>query len=218
LKTKYIFGIAAITLLVASGAMLYRMDQRQQAAHAEAIAGIRAQQQLLDQEMKLLEATKRAIESDLNKLRQSKSDSDDATTRGAEQTRILNEAVDNAKRFQNDQREAALRAKRFSDGIVLAQAAKVSIAEFVQSEGRWPANNQEAGLPSPDSFRNDSVSAVRVEPYAKAARIRVEFNGGGERIDLIGSANGAGQVSWQCVSPNIADIQKLFASCLHRAG
>lgn len=218
MKTKYIFGIAAITLLVASGAMLYRMDQRQQAAHAEAIAGIRAQQQLLDQEKKLLEATKREIESDLNKLRQSKSDSDDATTRGAEQTRILNEAVDNAKRFQNDQREAALRAKRFSDGIVLAQAAKVSIAEFVQSEGRWPANNQEAGLPSPDSFRNDSVSAVRVEPYAKAARIRVEFNGGGERIDLIGSANGAGQVSWQCVSPNIADIQKLFASCLHRAG
>jgi hypothetical protein len=127
------------------------------------------------------------------------------------------ELIANAKRFQSEQRDLAIRANQFTDGFAAMQQVKVQVAEYVASSGKWPANNTDVGAPAPESFRTESLNQVKIEPFEKTARIRAVVGAGNERIDLIARMNGAGNITWQCVSPDVKDIQTFFSTCVYRA-
>ena len=72
-----------------------------------------------------------------------------------------------------------------SEGMVLASGAKASIWDFVSNSGRYPPNNQSAGLPSSSSIKGSYVSSVDVTdgritvlyqgPKAKVPSARVAY-------------------------------------------
>src|SRR5690606_25075548 len=54
-----------------------------------------------------------------------------------------------------------VRAK-VSEGLNVAGAAKLAVAETFQTNGAWPTANESAGLPPPASIKGNNVSRVAV--------------------------------------------------------
>src|SRR5690606_25057088 len=54
-----------------------------------------------------------------------------------------------------------VRAK-VSEGLNVAGAAKLAVAETYQTNGGWPTENESAGLPPAGSIKGNNVSSVEV--------------------------------------------------------
>ena len=97
---------------------------------------------------------------------------------------------------------------KVSEGLNLAGAAKIAVAEFHQSNNRFPANNEEAGLAAAETINGNYVSSVNVLPGGKVAVIF----GGSEPdpaiagrvllIETVGPDND-GHFKWNCLAPAI---------------
>ncbi|MFY8206232.1 MAG: pilin [Arenimonas sp.] len=93
---------------------------------------------------------------------------------------------------------------RVSEGMNLAGAAKLAVAEFRSSTGRWPAGNVSAGLPTAASINGNDVGSVSVATsqvtitYASA-----DTNLGTGTLILQASSN-AGSVEWTCRGGTVA--------------
>ena len=94
---------------------------------------------------------------------------------------------------------------RVSEGMNLAGAAKLAVAEFRSSTGRWPTGNASAGLPTAASITGNDVGSIGVATsqvtitYASA-----DTNIGTGTLILQATAN-AGSVEWTCTGGTIAD-------------
>lgn len=94
---------------------------------------------------------------------------------------------------------------RVSEGMNLAGAAKLAVAEFRSSTGRWPTGNASAGLPTAASITGNDVGSIGVATsqvtitYASA-----DTNIGTGTLILQATAN-AGSIEWTCTGGTIAD-------------
>ncbi|MEP6898545.1 MAG: pilin [Rhodanobacter sp.] len=101
-----------------------------------------------------------------------------------------------------------------SEGMVLASAAKTALSEYHQQQGRWPKNNQQAGLSSPDAISGRYVDSVTVTDNGE---IRAHFGAtppqqANLKLDgkiLLFTPNGS---TWHCHSDDI-DNKYLPAVC-----
>jgi Pilin (bacterial filament) len=167
-------------------------------------------------------ATERArdeAKQHLEQVRSEKASLDTATSQAAQQASSLNAAVEASQRADRARAERTKRAGRIANALAAAQLAKVATAEHYQSSLQWPTHNQEAGLPPPESFRNDVVRSITVEKHASTTRIRVRYveEGGERELQLLASVNQAFAFSWQCISNDTPDIQELASGCSYRA-
>jgi type IV pilus assembly protein PilA len=90
-----------------------------------------------------------------------------------------------------------VRAK-VSEGMNLAGAAKLAVAETYSSKGAFPASNGSAGLPAAASIIGNNVSAVTVGSSGTVTiTYSVEPKITGLFLQLVPVAN-AGSVSWTC--------------------
>ncbi|SHM11884.1 pilin [Rhodanobacter sp. OK091] len=101
-----------------------------------------------------------------------------------------------------------------TEGIVLMDGAKTALTEYHQQHGRWPTNNQQAGLPEPDAIKGRYVDSITV---AADGEIQAHFSGrppqqanvqlNGKTLSLtpLGS-------TWHCHSDDIT-AKYLPASC-----
>jgi type IV pilus assembly protein PilA len=90
-----------------------------------------------------------------------------------------------------------VRAK-VSEGMNVAGAAKLAVAETYQTKGTWPTDNTDAGLPTDTSISGNNVTGVNVA----AGKITITYNAqepkiSGKTIVLSPSFTG-GSVSWNC--------------------
>lgn len=89
-----------------------------------------------------------------------------------------------------------VRAK-VSEGMNVAGAAKLAVAETRQTAGTWPANNAAAGLPIAASINGNNVASVTVG----AGKITIAYQDepalNGSVVVLSPSFTG-GSVSWTC--------------------
>jgi type IV pilus assembly protein PilA len=89
-----------------------------------------------------------------------------------------------------------------SEGISLAQGAKVAVWDRWANDGSLPTDNADAGLPAPGSIQGEYVSEVRVD----GGEIRVTFSAPGANAAIAGSTlvlvpSGAAtgsSMNWSC--------------------
>jgi len=89
-----------------------------------------------------------------------------------------------------------------SEGMSLGQGARVAVWDRWANNGVFPADNNDAGLPSPGSIRGEYVSEVRVTN----GQIQVTFGAAGANASIagdtlilapIGAASDA-SMNWSC--------------------
>lgn len=103
---------------------------------------------------------------------------------------------------------------QISEGINLASAAKVAVAEYVLENGTFPADNLEAGLALAGDIRGNYVTSVSVTDdvititYGNAANQQII----GETVTLTAFDN-TGSVSWDCASGGVVQDKHLPSAC-----
>jgi len=93
-----------------------------------------------------------------------------------------------------------------SEGLAMASAAKVSVAEYYANRGSWPADNSAAGLGSGADIQGKYVSAITVA----GGGITIDFGNEANKVVLkdtdatLGLTPGAsvnGDIIWRCGEP-----------------
>jgi hypothetical protein len=102
-----------------------------------------------------------------------------------------------------------------SDFQRAADGAKTAMAEFYANRGSWPAKNEDAGLPPPDTYRGESLRRLEVNGATMTLTFDARSGIDGGLLILTGEAtpNFAMGINWTCTSPNIADIATIFPNC-----
>jgi prepilin-type N-terminal cleavage/methylation domain len=103
-----------------------------------------------------------------------------------------------------------------SEGMVLSSGAKAAIWDFVSNTGRYPSDNQSAGLPAPSSIGGSYVSSVDVTNGI----IKVLYNGPKansaitpiSKYLVLSPVSHAGSIVWNC-TPSTLDAKYLPTSC-----
>lgn len=92
---------------------------------------------------------------------------------------------------------------RVSEGLSLASAAKIGVAEFHQSTSAFPIDNAEAGLPAAASIIGRDVTSVTVAGNAiTVVYSNVRIPAGGTLI-MTATAN-PGSLTWTCAGGTLA--------------
>ena len=89
-----------------------------------------------------------------------------------------------------------VRAK-VSEGMNVAGAAKLAVAETFQTNGAWPSNNASAGLTDAASIHGNNVSSVTVNGSLLTIAYTNDTNIQGDALVLKASDSG-GSVEWEC--------------------
>lgn len=93
---------------------------------------------------------------------------------------------------------------KVSEGMNLAGAAKLAVAEFRSSTGRWPAGNVSAGLPTSTSIKGNDVGSVGVATSQVTITFASSDTNIGTGTIILQAASNAGSVSWTCKGGTIA--------------
>lgn len=108
-----------------------------------------------------------------------------------------------------------LSAAQITSGLQVANSVKVQMANFHEEYGRYPASNQELGLPESHQFASPSLSALEVSPNG-VITLRFENRQGIQDgiIQLIpGDENTSLITRWRCVTPSYASIASWAPQC-----
>lgn len=110
-----------------------------------------------------------------------------------------------------------------SEGSVLADGAKTSIAEYFSNKGTYPTDNASAGLAAPGSIQGKYVDTVTVNTgiitahFASTApqRANTAIDGDTLQFSPVGTAT-AGSIKWTCLTASTVPPKYLPTVC--RAG
>ncbi|HUH37460.1 MAG TPA: pilin [Spongiibacteraceae bacterium] len=105
---------------------------------------------------------------------------------------------------------------QISEGMSLASGAKASVWDFVSNTGRFPSNNQSAGLSKNTSITGSYASSVDVTNGV----IKVLFQGpkanthisDSTKYLILSPVNLGGSIEWNC-APSTLDGKYLPSSC-----
>ena len=104
-----------------------------------------------------------------------------------------------------------IRAK-VTEGIALADAAKVSVADFYQANNAFPADNAEAGV---DTTATAIVQSVTITAGAISVAY-ADLGGsmaGGETMQFDPTANAEGVLEWDCTTNSTLQAKYRPANC-----
>jgi len=102
-----------------------------------------------------------------------------------------------------------------SEGAVLATGAKAAEWDFVSNTGRFPNNNQSAGLATSGSINGNYVSDLTLAPKGQ---ITVTFKGAKANVNIqnqvlvLSAVTYAGSIAWTC-TPSTIDNKYLPTTC-----
>ncbi len=110
-----------------------------------------------------------------------------------------------------------IRAK-VGEGLSLASAAKVGIAEYRSATNSWPDDNPEAGISGSASISGDYVRSVAVTDGGANGIITITYNGsvGGDVSNgtlTLRATDNSGSYSWECSSPSGISGRYLPPAC-----
>ena len=154
-----------------------------------------------------------ALKANIEELKQTREAFDQSVQQARNQAQALNDAVKNGEQHQREQMLRARRAASLVNGLNAASSVKTAMAESYMTNMKWPGSNQEAGIPSPDSFKARNVISISVQPYGKIRLNLADPDGKREQLWLTGAVNKAMQVSWKCTTEDVPDIAQLIPAC-----
>ena len=136
-----------------------------------------------------------------------------------EQATALRDEVAGQRRDETERKAQQLIAGYLAEGLQIAAAAKVAVAESYQVNLKWPATNQEAGLPEPAQMKARSLQSVRLSRNGVIV-LTYDAKSGIDRgvIRLIPKARaGGGPIYWRCESPSFETIATIVPQCSYSA-
>jgi len=106
------------------------------------------------------------------------------------------------------------RAALVMDAVRRATMFRVALTEYHQTNGRWPRDVDEAGLPAPEETRGGAVQGIELGPQGKVTvRLDPRFGRDGA-IVLTPDAQGAtGALDWRCEVRGDAALRKALPRC-----
>ena len=106
------------------------------------------------------------------------------------------------------------RAALVMDAVRRATMFRVALTEYHQTNGRWPRDADEAGLPAPDETRGGAVRTIELGPQGTVT-VRLDHRfGSGSAILLRPDAAGAtGAGGWRCEVRGDAALRKALPRC-----
>ena len=86
---------------------------------------------------------------------------------------------------------------RVTEGLGLASAAKLGVAEYVSAQSIWPASNASIGLAASTDVKGNAVKSVSV---GTAGAITITYNAlvTDDATILLVPASSAGAITWTC--------------------
>jgi type IV pilus assembly protein PilA len=101
---------------------------------------------------------------------------------------------------------------RVSEAAVLADGSKTAVAEFYNTNSRWPASNPSAGVASANSISGQYVQSVTVGAGGTITALLTTASGTTGSFVLVPSASG-GSVTWDCRSQTTIPAKYRPANC-----
>ena len=103
---------------------------------------------------------------------------------------------------------------QISEGLTLAATSRKAIEEYRSEYGRWPNNNDDAGLPDKNDIKGKYTSAVTVKDDA------IEITYGNDAHHIIGTrkvvltpTDNEGSISWSCSGDGTIKDKHLPPAC-----
>ncbi|CNO07834.1 pilin [Neisseria gonorrhoeae] len=96
-----------------------------------------------------------------------------------------------------------------SEAILLAEGQKSAVTEYYLNHGKWPENNDSAGVASPSDIKGKYVESVTVENGVVTAKMLssgVNKEIQGKKLSLWAKRQ-AGSVKWFCGQPVTRDAK-----------
>lgn len=97
-----------------------------------------------------------------------------------------------------------------AEGLSLSGNAKSAVAGFYQNFGKFPADNNEAGISAADEIKGDFVSSVTIAENVVSVLYGNEANSriAGRKIELVADTTSVGSIVWSC--SGAADMQNKY--------
>jgi type IV pilus assembly protein PilA len=94
---------------------------------------------------------------------------------------------------------------KFAEVFSLSAPAQLAMAEYQQTTGEWPTDNQQAGLTPPEDIAGNYVSGVMVQNNQIITTFKDDAGSGiaGHSTVLAAELGNAGQIIWDCYSLTI---------------
>lgn len=109
-----------------------------------------------------------------------------------------------------------LHAMLRSDISAALPAAKLSLTEYYMSQGSWPLNNAQVGLPAPEHYQGRALTSLTVRGNALELRFASPEHGlKYALVSFIGEPTPelAMGIRWACHSADLPDIAEIADEC-----
>ena len=117
----------------------------------------------------------------------------------AEVEAAVQRSVDNARQTMDAQAAEMNQRGLVSDAVQRATMFRVALTEYYQTNGRWPGDADEAGLPSPSEMRGGAVRTVTLGAQGTVTIALDDSFDAGSVIVLKPDVNAtSGAVDWNC--------------------
>ena len=92
---------------------------------------------------------------------------------------------------------------RVAEGLNMGDSIKNTITEYFASNGNWPADNSDAGLPLAASVVGDSVRSIAVSGSQIIITYRTAVSPLSYQLIFNGTAASGGSVTWICTGGDL---------------
>ncbi len=132
----------------------------------------------------------------------------------AEVEASVQRSVDSARQTMDAQAAEMNQRGLVSDAVQRAAMFRAALAEYYQTNGRWPTDADEAGLPSPSEMRGGAVRTVTIGAQGAVTIALDERFGAGSVIVLKPDADAAsGIIDWNCEIKGDRALKQAMPRC-----
>lgn len=132
----------------------------------------------------------------------------------AEVEASVQRSVESARQTMDAQAAEMNQRGLVADAVQRATMFRVALTEYYQTNGRWPTDADEAGLPSPSEMRGGAVRTVTLGAQGAVTIALDDRFGAGSVIVLKPDANAAsGIVDWNCEVKGDRALKQAMPRC-----
>jgi hypothetical protein len=137
----------------------------------------------------------------------------DAQQVAAEVEASVQRSVNGAREAMDTQAAEMERRALISEAVSRASMFRVSLVEFYFSNGRWPRNADEAGLPTPEEARGGAVRSVELGQGGSIVVMLDDRFAKGSKIVLRPRATSSHALEWDCEYRGDALLKQVLTHC-----
>lgn len=130
-----------------------------------------------------------------------------------EQAQALSAEVAGQRAAVEQDRSQQFVVQSLVDGLQVAQALRVAVAESYQTNLQWPTSNADVGMPAPAQLTGQSLQSASIGGKG-VVTLKYDAKTGvaGGTIELIPQAAATG-VTWRCATSSYPEIAALVPQC-----